>query len=139
MESLQKNWKVEKAKELRDELEADVVAYNKHRLNMGHKYNRVGFSQLFWGGEAEVWLVVAHNVHEERRWRVQEGGTSMMMFGGVLDYLDMLLSGRDETGLGRWVVMTLQGENTTRIVCGYNPCGNDKPNSGTVYHQQRRY
>ena len=63
----------------------------------------------------------------------------MMMFGGVLDYLDMMLSGRDETGLGRWVVMTLRGETTTRIVYGYNPCGNDKPNSGTVYHQQRRY
>jgi hypothetical protein len=79
------------------------------------------------------------NVHEEGRRRIQEGGTSMMMFGGVLDYLDMSLSGRDDTGLGRWVVMTLRGDITTRIVCGYNPCGNDKPNSGTVYHQQRRY
>ncbi len=57
------NWKVEKFKDFHDELEADVVAYNKHRLNMGHKHNNVGFNQLFWGGEAKVRLVVAHNVH----------------------------------------------------------------------------
>ena len=62
-----------------------------------------------------------------------------MGFGEVLEYLDMAQSGKDETGLGRWVVMTLSGETKTRIVCGYNPCGNDKPNSGTVYHQQRVY
>jgi hypothetical protein len=63
----------------------------------------------------------------------------MLLFGKMIDYYDCAHSGRDETGLGRWVVMTLKGETTTRIVCGYNPCGNDKPNSGTVYHQQRQY
>lgn len=64
----------------------------------------------------------------------------MLMFGGVIGYLDMLASsGRDETGLGQWVVMTLRGDTNTRIVCGYNPCGNDKPNSGTVYHQHQWY
>jgi hypothetical protein len=41
--------------------------------------------------------------------------------------------------LGRWVVMTLRGETTTRIICGYNPCGNGRSNSDTVYHQQRQY
>ena len=134
------NWKVEKARELHDELEVDVVAYNEHKLNLKHKMNKVGFNQLFWGGEAEVRSVVAHNVHENRRKRVQEGGTSMLMFGGIIDYFDMSLSGKDDTGLGRWVVMTLRGDGmTTRMVCGYNPCGNDKPNSGTVYHQQQRY
>lgn len=133
------NWKVEKARELHDELEVDVVAYNEHKLNLKHKANKVGFNQLFWGGEAEVRSVVAHNVHEISRRRVQEGGTSMLMFGGIIDYFDMSLSGKDDTGLGRWVVMTLRGDTNTRIVCGYNPCGNDKPNSGTVYHQQRRY
>lgn len=106
---------------------------------MKHKLNKVGFNQLFWWGEAEVRSVVAHNVHECRE-QVQEGGTSLLAFGGVIDYLDMSLSGKDESGLGRWVVMTLKGADTrTRIVCGYNPCGNDKPHSKTVYHQQRRY
>jgi hypothetical protein len=133
------NLKVAKAKELHDELEVDVAAYNEHRLNMQHKLNKVGFSQLFWGGEAEVCSVVGHNVHAQKKRKVQEGGTSMLMFGSMIDYYDCQQSGRDDTGLGRWVVMTLKGAVTTRIVCGYNPCGNDRPNSGTVYHQQRHY
>ena len=68
---------------------------------------------------------------------MQEGGTSVCVFGVVIDSLDMAKSGQDNTGLGRWVVMALRGNGTnTRIVCGYNPCGNDKPNSGTGYRQQ---
>jgi hypothetical protein len=63
----------------------------------------------------------------------------MLAFGGVIDYLDMVQSGKDKSGLGRWVLMTFEGDMRTRIVCGYNPCGNDRPNSGTVYQQQRRY
>ena len=51
----------------------DVTAYNEHRLNMGHKMNKVGFNQLFWGGEVEIQLVVAHNVHNKSWRRVQEG------------------------------------------------------------------
>jgi hypothetical protein len=48
--------------------------------------------------------------------------------------------GKDPYGLGRWSVMTLQGDGCrTCIVCGYNPCGNNKLNSGTSYQQQKRY
>ena len=134
------NEKVTKAKELHHELEADVVAYCEHRINLKHRRNMVGFNQLFWGGEAEVRSIVAHNVHaEEIKGRTQEGGTSLLAFGGIIDYLDMAQSGKDESGLGRWVVMTFTGEVKTRIVCGYNPCGNNKTNSGTVYQQHRRY
>ena len=43
------NWRVEKAKELYDELEVDVVAYNEHKLNLWHKMNKLGINQLFWG------------------------------------------------------------------------------------------
>jgi hypothetical protein len=36
--------------------------------------------------------------------------------------------------------MTVQGDGArTRIVCGYNPCGNNKLNSGTTYQQHRKY
>jgi hypothetical protein len=45
-------------------------------------------------------------------------------------------SRKDETGLGWWTLMTLQGVSCQmRIICGYNPCGNSKPDSGTVYQQ----
>jgi hypothetical protein len=134
------NEKVDKAKELHNELEGDVVAYCKHRINLKHKGNKVGFNQLFWVGETEVRSVVAHNMHtEEINWRIQEGGTSLLAFGGVINYLDMGKSGKDESGLGRWVVMTFESDVRTRVICGYNPCGNNKRNSGTVYQQHRRY
>ena len=134
------NDKVDKARELHDELEVDIAAYNEHRLNMKHKANSIGFSRLFNGGEADVRSVIAHNVHENIG-RKQEGGTSMLMFGPLTEYLDMSEGGKDESGLGRWVVMTLRGSDDiiTRVVCGYNPCGNDKPESSTVYQQHRRY
>ncbi len=59
-----------------------------------------------------------------------------MLFGPITEQLDFERSGKDNTGLGRWTVMTLQGDGVrTRIVCGYNPCRNGKLNSGTSYQQ----
>ena len=136
------NDKLEKAKEIIDELEVDVVCYNEHRQNLMHKDNRNGFSQLFRGGEAEVRSVAAHNTHEGKVvGRVQEGGTAMVLFGQLVDQYDFESSGRDDSGLGRWVVMVFRGEHgvTTRIVCRYNPCYNRKQQSRTSYQQARRY
>jgi hypothetical protein len=136
------NEKLEKAKEILDDLEVDVACYNEHRQNLMHKDNRNGFSQLFRGGEAEVRSVAAHNTHEGKDvGRVQEGGTAMLLFGQLVEQFDFEASGRDDSGLGRWVVMVFRGENglTTRIVCGYNPCYNRKQQSRTSYQQARRY
>ncbi len=58
------NDKLNKAKGLIDELGANVVAYNKHRQNLRNKDNKNGWNQLFQGGEVDIHLVVAHNVHE---------------------------------------------------------------------------
>ena len=41
------NEKVDKAKDVHDKLEVDIAAYCKHQLNMRHKQNQNGFSQLF--------------------------------------------------------------------------------------------
>ena len=51
---INRNGKLEKTKEIIDELEADVVAYSEHRLNFKHKDNIDGFSQMFRVGEAEI-------------------------------------------------------------------------------------
>jgi hypothetical protein len=100
---------------------------------MRHKKNCNGFNTLFKGGEADIQSIVAHNVHKNVG-RVQQGGTSLLLFGHLTKQLDQNKSGKDETGLGRWSVMTLQGNGVrTRIICGYNPCGNAKLNSGTTY------
>ena len=42
-----RNEKLEKAKEMNDGLEADILTYSEHRLNYNHKYNRNGFLQMF--------------------------------------------------------------------------------------------
>jgi hypothetical protein len=103
------NEKVEKAKEIIDDLEADIVAYNEHRLNMQDKQNVNGFSQLFRGGEATISAVVAHNVHENFG-KVQEGGTSLMVIGPLTEYIENDQPGKDETGLGRWAILTFKGD-----------------------------
>ena len=62
------------------------------------------------------------------------------MFGHLMQQIDVNDSGKDPTGLGRWTVMTLIGDGCkTRIVYGYNPCGNNELNSGTSYQQQKRF
>jgi hypothetical protein len=106
---------------------------------MKHKSNVNGFNQLFRGGESTIQSVVAHNVHENIS-KVQEGGTCLMMFGPRTSSLDHSAEKKDPSGLGRWSVMTVQGEGfKTRIVCGYNPCYNNTPNNSTSYQQHRRY
>lgn len=134
------NEKLDKARDIIDELEADVVAYNEHKLNMRHKENKNGFSQMFRGGEADIRSVVGHNVHENVG-RIQQGGTSLLMYGPLIQHLDMDESGAEDSGLGRWTVMTLKGDEgfTTRIVCAYNPCYNKKQGTGTSYQQQKRF
>ena len=133
------NEKVERMKGLHDDLEVDVAAYCEHKINFKHKRNINGFNQLFKGGEAAIQSITAHNVHENFG-KIQQGGTSLILFGHLTQLLDPNESGKDPTGLGRWTVMTLQGEGVrTRIICGYNPCVNYKKDSGTSYQQHRRF
>jgi hypothetical protein len=106
---------------------------------MQHKQNVNRFNQLFKGGEAAIQSVVSHNV-QENIGRVQEGGMSLLAFGAITDFLDHDQPGKDESGLGRWSVMTFKGEHgQTRVVCGYNPCFNKTPESSTTYQQHRRF
>ena len=135
------NEKLEKATEIIDDLEADLVAYSEHKMRIGHKLNRNGMSQMFNGGESEVRSVVSSNVHEKGGGRTHQGETSMLMFGSLIDQYDFESSGKDDTGLGRWVYMAIRGDDGihTRVVCGYNPCGSPKKVPRSSYQQQRRY
>jgi hypothetical protein len=136
---LSNNEKVEKAKEIIDDLEVDIVAYNEYRLNMQDRHNVNGFNQLFKGGKEEIQSVVAHNIHENFG-KVQEGGTSLMAIGPLMEYIKHDQLGRDETGLGRWSVITFKGDiGRKRVICGYNPCYNKNPESSTTYQQHRRF
>ena len=85
----------------------DVVAYGKHRLNYKHKDKRNGFLKIFRGIEAEIQSIAAHNIHENVG-RIQEGSTSMLLYGPLVDQYDSKHYGKDDTGLGRWVVVVLK-------------------------------
>jgi hypothetical protein len=106
---------------------------------MRNRRNVNRFNQLFKGGKAALQSVVVHNVHENIG-RVQEGGTSLLLFGPLMEQLDNDQLGKDESGLGCWSVMTLRGDGVrTRVVCGYNPCYNKNQYSSTTYQQHRRF
>ena len=135
------NPRLEKAKKLIDELQPDIVAYNEVRINWKHRQVVHGMGKMFQGGGTEVRAVTAHNVHENIG-KKQEGGTALLAYGWILDHLDSGEVQRDESNLGRWVVMTFRGANElkTRVLCGYNPCYNSsKVPNGTVYQQQARH
>ncbi len=83
--------------------------------------------------------MVAHNIHKNIG-RVQEGVTSLLAFGLVMEYLAHDQPGKDKMGLGRWSVMTFKGTNVLmRVVCGYNPCYYNNKDSSTTYQQHWRY
>ena len=101
------NKKLEKAKEINDKLEANLVVYPEHRINCRHKENKNGMAQMFKGGEANIKAVVGHNVHKNVS-KVQEGGVASLAFQSLIERYNAEESGKDGTGLGRWVYMTLK-------------------------------
>jgi hypothetical protein len=106
---------------------------------MHDRRNVNGFNQLFKGGEVVLQSVVVHNIHENIG-RVQEGGTSLLLFRPLTEQLDNDQPGKDKSGLGCWSVMMLRGDGVqTRVVCGYNPCYNKNQYSSTTYQQHRRF
>ena len=130
---------MEKAKEIIDDLEADVVMYNEHRMNLKHKQNKNGMNQMLNGGDSDVRSVVAHNVHESKCGKTQQGGTSALLYGPLTEQHDFKASGKDPTGLGRRISIVLRGEDgiTLSLVCGYNTCASSKKTIRSSYH--RRY
>jgi hypothetical protein len=136
------NDKIDKAKDLINDLGADVMGYNEHRQYLRHKDNWNGWNQLFRGGEADIRSVVAHNVHEVDRigW-VQEGSTGLILFGSLTEYLDVPASEKDVSGLERWTTMLLKGRTgvQTRITCSYNLCQSNCQDNSTSYAQQWRH
>lgn len=50
-------------------------------------------------------------------------------------------SGADETGLGRWSWLLIEGKHDikVRIITAYNPCKTSSTRPATVYAQQKRY
>ncbi len=108
--ALSKNEKLDKARQVINDLQADVVWYNEHHQKLKHKTNRNGFRQMFNGGETELRAIAAHNVNKDAG-KFQEGGTSMLVFGDLIEQFDPEGLGQDNLGLGRWTFMKFSGGN----------------------------
>jgi hypothetical protein len=135
-----KNGKLEKAQQVIDDLQADIVCYNDYRQNLRHKANRNGFRQMFNGGETELWDLASQNRNEDAG-KFQAGGTAMMVYGNLIQQFAPEESRQDELGLGRWKYMQFCGDNNTVtwVICGYSPWANKKKDSGTMYQQHRQH
>jgi hypothetical protein len=97
--ALSKNEKLDKAWQVINDIQANVVCYNEHCQNLKHKTNRNGFRQMFNGRETELRAIAAHNVNKDAG-KFQEGGTVMLVFGDLIEQFDPEGSGRDNLGLG---------------------------------------
>ena len=81
-------------------------------------------------------------MHDEKEGdRTQEGKTGMVLFGPLIQQHDFEASGKDKSGLGRWVYMVLRGSYgiLTIFDYGYNPCASAKTAMHSSYQQQIRY
>ncbi len=136
--TLSKNEKLDKAWQIINDLQADVVCYTEHHQNLKHKTNRNGFRQLFNGGETDLRVIAAQNVNKDTG-KFQEGGTAMLVFGDLIEQFDPEGLGRDDLGLRWWTFMKFTGGEgvVTQVICGYSPCSNKKRDSGMVYQQHR--
>ncbi len=92
------NRKLDKAIDIKDELDADELLFCQHQLNLHHKDNRNNFKQMF-QQEVDCQAVAANNVHQNIG-RVQEGGTGMVLFGNSTGFITK--TGKDPYGLGQW-------------------------------------
>ena len=114
-------------KELHDELEIDVAAYCKHKINFKHKMNINGFNQLVKGGEVAIQSITAHNVQEnvgKIQWR-EEGDRLIVCMDANEDIYRKLI-GRSLTDKNGLNMSEVAGDFTGKkhgatFFCGSKP------------------
>ena len=79
------------------------------------------------------------NVNDSIASNYQPGGTMLISIDRPAHRI--IETGRDETGLGRWVWQKYRGkqEITLRVVTAYRPCTPSSAGPGTAHSQQERY
>ncbi len=63
---------------------------------------------MFNGGETELRAIAAHNVNKDAG-KFQEGGTTMLVFGNLIEQFDPEGLGLDNLGLGQRTFMKISG------------------------------
>ena len=80
----------------------------------------------------------ANNKHENIE-KMQYGGTAVFAYD-LFSYM-VRASGCDNTGLGRWSWLQLEGhkDRRVRVISAYNPCRTPTNHYATVYSQHKRF
>ena len=88
--------------------------------------------------DSAMWMVMAHNEHEELR-RRQWGGTWAVTYGELATRMTEV--GKDKTGLGQWVWMKFKGQynQSLCVITAYNLNYTGRMKGNLVYSQHRWY
>lgn len=86
----------------------------------------------------QIRVASANNKHENID-RFQRGGTAVVAYDAIANMSRS--SGADESGLGRWSWIQLEGHNDRRVlvISAYNPCCTKTSQFATVHSQQKRH
>ena len=73
--------------------------------------------------EYELHTVATHNVYEDDE-RAPDGGTGILVFDTIVDWVSKYII--DRTGIGGycWIILKSNNGHICRIVCAYSTCGN---------------
>jgi hypothetical protein len=99
---------LDKARQIINDLQADVVCYDKHCQNLKHKINRNGFHQMINGGETDLKTIAAHNANQDTG-KFQERGTAMLVTGDLIEHFGPEGLGQNNPGLELWTFMKFTG------------------------------
>jgi len=120
--------------------ETDADAFGMAKLNLN--FPKLGpVSQWYerFRGLKRSHSIHATNIHDSTDSNILYGGTALTCMGSCSH--QAISSGKDESGLGRWVWTLFAGRNQTqlRIISGYRPNPDSSDKTGSVYSQHERY
>jgi hypothetical protein len=111
--------KMRKLTHLHQRHQTDGACIVEHSINFKMAATGIRLEDLF-PGMCSSRVSAGHNIHELHN-RYQQGRTMMMAFSQLASYV--ILSGVDQTELGRWSwIQVRTGEYLTQIVSAYHPC-----------------
>jgi len=116
------------------QLDLDIFAGCESNLNWSKMPKSASLWEWF-QSELPLRTIACHNIHDNFHQK-QFGGTFLLGSGPITT--NIMASGVDPSGLGRWSWFRLQGHTgrSVCIVCGYHPNKAKKASLQSVYSQQ---
>ena len=119
-----------------NETDADTFGMAEINLNFGKLSANAQWHERF-QSLGRIHSIHSVNCHDSSQSKLLHGGTAQITLGSSSHRA--LLSGADESGLGRWVWTLFAGRNQTklRVISGYRPNPDAADHTASAYSQQR--